>query len=158
MRQHFKFHPSLYLALMLCCVHGAVLATLPLLALPAWSRLLLAGLVLLSLVYRLWRDACLRAPDSCRELLLQEGGAVLTLRNGKLLRGAVAQDSLVTPYLTVLIITLPSRHVRRGVTVLPDSLDGEAFRQLRLWLKWKRQEERPDGVSMVGAEDGNISG
>lgn len=141
MNQQFKLYPSIHLTVMLCLVHGAALAVLPLLALSGWCIWLLALMVVSSLAYHLWRDAWLRAPGSCSELRVEEGGdAVLVLRNGEQLRGAIARGSLVTPYLTVLRIVMPHRRVMRGVAILSDSMDRNAFRQLRVWLKWGRQE------------------
>jgi toxin CptA len=46
------------------------------------------------------------------------------------------RDSLVTPYLTVLNVLPQGARFSRSVVILPDSLDAESFRQLRVWLKW----------------------
>lgn len=121
---------------MLGVAHGALL--LLLLMLPLWTRLMLAALVLSSLVYYLRRDAWLRAPDSCIGLVLQGDDAILNLRNGAQLRGEIAPDSLVTPLLTVLNVSLPELRATRSVVMLPDSMAADVFRQLRVWLKWGR--------------------
>lgn len=139
MNQHFSFSPSIYLAAMLCIAHGAFLMVLPLLDLPVWSRLMLASVVLFSLVYYLRRDAWLRMPSSCVELVLEENAALLILRDGRQLHGEVARSSLVTQYLTVLNVSLPQRQRMRNLTILPDSLATDSFRQLRVWLKWGGQ-------------------
>jgi toxin CptA len=139
MSQHFKFSPSFHLAVMLCMAHGAFLMVLPLLALPFWSRLMLAAVALFSLAYYLRRDAWLRAPYSCVELALEGSDAVLKLRNGVQLRGGIAHGSLVTPYLTMLNVSLPEWHRTRSVIILPDSMAKDSFRQLRVWLRWGGQ-------------------
>jgi len=140
MNLHFSFGRSIYLAATLCISHGVFLMVLPLLDLPVWSRLMLAAAVLFSLAYYLRRDALLRAPSSCVELVLEENNAaLLTLRDGRQLHGDVARSSLVTPYLTVLNVSLSQRHRMRSLTILPDSLGTDSFRQLRVWLKWSGQ-------------------
>jgi len=45
-------------------------------------------------------------------------------------------DSLVTPFITVLNVLPQGARLARSVVILPDSLDAESFRQLRVWLKW----------------------
>jgi len=139
MNQHFSFSPSIYLAAMLCIAHGAFLMVLPLLDLPVWSRLVLASVVLSSLVYYLRREVWLQAPSSCVELTLEENAALLTLRDGRQLHGEIARGSLATPYLAVLNVSLPQRQRMRSLTILPDSLATDSFRQLRVWLKWGDQ-------------------
>lgn len=140
MDQHFKLGRSVYLAVMLVLAHGAVLVLLPLLELPLWSRLALAVTVAFSLAYFLWRDAWLAAPDSCTELVVSKEGIMLTLRNGVQLRGRISASSLVTPYLTVLNLSLSQRRGMHSVLILPDSMAKDAFRQLRVWLKWGAQD------------------
>ncbi|MBI1174771.1 MAG: hypothetical protein GC139_05840 [Sideroxydans sp.] len=136
MSQHFKFSSSRYLAAMLCIAHGAFLMVLPLLALPFWSRLLLAAAVLFSLGYYLWRDAWLLAADSCTGLTLQGEVVILSLRNGAQLHAEVVPGSLLTPLLMVLRLSLPASRKARSLVILPDSLGADSFRQLRVWLKW----------------------
>ena len=141
MSRHFEFNPSHYLAALLLLVHGACLVVLPLLALPRWSVAALMAIVAGSLAYHLWRDAWLRAPDSCIALLLERNDAVLTLRDGNQLRGRVEQG-LVTPMLTVLNVLPDGARATRSLVILPDSLSAEAFRQLRVLLRWGRQAGR----------------
>ena len=140
MNRHFKLKPSLYLAVMLLVAHGTFLFVLPMLDLPLWSRLMLAAVVLFSLAYHLWRDAWLKMPDSCMGLVLEGQEVVVMLRSHVLLRGSIARGSLITPCLTVLNVALPERGGMHRVIVLQDSLDPEAFRQLRVWLKWGVQD------------------
>jgi hypothetical protein len=140
MSQHFKFGRSVYLAAMLCLAHVTFLIFLPLLALSAWSRLALAAMVLCSLVYYLRHEVWLAAPSSCTGLVLDGENAVLVLRNGSHLRGRIAGGSLVTPWLAVLNVSLLQRKGTRSVLILPASMAKDAFRQLRVWLKWGAQD------------------
>jgi toxin CptA len=136
MQQNFKLNPSHYLAVMLIAAHGATLAALFPLAFPIWAKTALAFFVLLSLGYHLWREAWLSTPSATVALMLESDQVVLTTRSGKQITGKILRDSLVTPYLTVLNILPQGARFARGVVILPDSLDAESFRQLRVWLKW----------------------
>ena len=137
--QHFEFHPSRYLTLLLLVAHSAVLAVLPLIALPLWAKSILVILLLYSLLHYLRRDAWLRLSDSYVGLALEGDGFILRRRDGVSMPCAILSDSLVTPYLTVLNVLPQGAHFARSVLILPDSLDAEAFRQLRVWLKWGDQ-------------------
>lgn len=136
MQQQFKLRPSLYLAALLAMAHGAALAALFPLALPAWTKAALSLVILFSLMYHMRRDALLTSGIAVMVLMLEQDKAVLTLRDGGQLTGQVLGDSLVTPYLTVLNILPQGARLARSVVILPDSLDAESFRQLRVWLKW----------------------
>jgi toxin CptA len=136
MQQQFELQPSHYLAAMLITAHGATLAALIPLAFPIWAKMALAFLVLLSLGYHLRREAWLFAPSATVALILEGDQVVLSTRDGKHLMGKILHDSLVTPYLTILNVLPQGARFSRSVIILPDSLDAESFRQLRVWLKW----------------------
>lgn len=136
MQQQFKLRPSHYLAAILIVAHGAALAALFPLNLPTWSKAALALIMLFSLVYHLRRDAWLSAPSSGTALMLDGDRVMLATRGGKQLTGHVLRDSLVTPLITVLNVLPQGARFARSVIILPDSLDVESFRQLRVWFKW----------------------
>ncbi len=127
---------SAYLAAILIAAHGAALLALLSLALPLWAQIVLAMLLLVSLLFYLRRDAWLSAPSSAIALLLEGDRVVLTTRSGDLWPGQLLRDSLVTPLLTVINVLPHGARFARNIIILPDSLDAESFRQLRVWLKW----------------------
>jgi toxin CptA len=43
------------------------------------------------------------------------------------------------PWLTVLNLKLPGKRLVRHVILLPDALDENEFRRLRVWLRWGSQ-------------------
>ena len=43
----------------------------------------------------------------------------------------------MAPYLVVLNLKLPNKFLGSSVVILPDSIDGEEFRRLRVLLRWK---------------------
>lgn len=136
MQQQFQLQPSRYLATILIVAHGAAFAALLPLALPAWSKVVLALLMLFSLMYHLRRDAWLSAPSSGTALILEGDRVVLATRGGKQLAVRVLRDSMVTPLITVLSVLPQGARFARSVIILPDSLDAESFRQLRVRFKW----------------------
>jgi toxin CptA len=136
MQQQFKLQPSHYFAAMLIAAHGVTVAALFPLTFPIWAKTALAFFVLLSLGYHLWREAWLSAPSACVALILEGDQIVLKTRGEEQLTGQILRDSLVTPYLTVLNVLPQDAHISRSVIILPDSLDAESFRQLRVLLKW----------------------
>ena len=136
MQRQFKLQPSRYLAVILIAAHGIALAALFPLALPVWAKVALAPLILFSLMYHLRRDAWLSAPSASVELALEGDRVVLATRGGEQLAGQILRDSLVTPFLTILNILPQGVRLARSVVILPDSLDAESFRQLRVCLKW----------------------
>ncbi len=136
MWQQFELQPSHYLAAVLIVAHGTALAALLPLVFPAWSKLALIFLIIFNMMYHLRRDAWLSVPSSGMALMLEGDRVVLTMRGGEQLVGQVLRDSLVMPFITVLNILPQDARFARGLVILPDSLDAESFRQLRVWLKW----------------------
>ncbi|CAG0938085.1 hypothetical protein GALLN_00097 [Gallionellaceae bacterium] len=136
MQRQFKLQPSRYLAAVLVVVHGSALAVLFPLTLPVWAKTALAIVILFSLAYHLRRDALLSSRIAVMALLLEEEQAVLTLRGGDQLAGQVLRTTLVTPFFAVLNVRPQGARLARSVVILPDSLNAESFRQLRVRLKW----------------------
>ncbi len=152
MQPHVEFSPSRYLAAILAIAHGLALFAL-LAVLPAWAGAASAVLLAASLFHYLLRDAWLKLGASCVGLAIDAEDVVMSLRDGTRLPCTVLESSLVTPMLTVLNLRPHGSRAARNVVILPDSLDAESFRALRVWLKWG---ERPaDGGA---ARDGDPRG
>ncbi len=116
----------------------------PLLLLPLWAGLALAFLLFLNLHHCLLRDAWLRLPHSCAGLVLEEDGAVFIQRDGAQLPCCILSGSLVTPWLTILNVLPQNARLARNLVILPDSLDAESFRQLRVQLRWGNHSPKAD--------------
>jgi toxin CptA len=134
MQRQFELQPSRYLAAMLIAAHGITLAALFPLGLPVWATL--AFLLLINLGYQLRQAAWLSSQSASVALTLDGDQIILTTRDGEQLAGRIVRDSLVTSHLTVLNVLPQGARFSRSVVILPDSLDAESFRQLRVWLKW----------------------
>jgi toxin CptA len=133
---YFMLHPSRVCSILLLSVY--LLAILSILMLPilALAKAALALILVCSLVYCLYRDAWLLLSSSCVALHLDGNNIILATRSGGKLTGQVLRDSVVTPVLTVLNVSVQGMKSTRSVVVFPDSMDKERFRELRVLLKW----------------------
>jgi hypothetical protein len=50
--------------------------------------------------------------------------------------GRLLGSSVVMPHLVILNISIPNYRQTQNVVLMPDSMDEESFRQLRVALKW----------------------
>lgn len=117
--------------------HVAALAAVVPLEIPSAIKAGLAVLIFVSLGITLRRHAFLAAPGSvvCLEIRDSSAVAVLT-RRGSRYDAHILGSTFVSPRLTVLNL---KRLTRRGVlhvVLLPDGVDPEAYRRLRVLLRW----------------------
>jgi toxin CptA len=148
-----RLKPSKRLAVILSLAHFTATGLLWPLALPITVKF--AGSVLLagSLVLYVRYFALLASPGSVRSLKLGLDAAdvmicMLETRRGDHMACALLGSSFVAPYLTVLELKplgfqkLWQRFSSRSVVILPDGIDTEEFRQLRVLLRWKWKDAR----------------
>lgn len=126
--------PSRRLILLLVLAHFVAMVSLLVAAIPEWLLIGLGLLVLLSLVRFLMRSLGARRYAS---LTLQpDGTLVYALENGESGWVRVDAQSTLMPWLVVLLMR-DDRQRGLSLTLLPDALSAEDFRQLRLWLRWR---------------------
>jgi len=119
-----------------------------------WQIKLLLVLVILGSASYVVCCYGLLLPWSCVALNVNVKNQLQLIRkDGKTLDVVVQENSVVTPYLTVLncklsnpdqladmsLITqflLKLNLTNFSLTILPDALDHESYRQLRVWLRW----------------------
>lgn len=138
--------PSYRLAAILSLAHLAAAGLLGLLELPLVIKAIAAAALVFSLIYYLRQDALLAASDAVVVLVLSdEMQCILTTRSDELIVCSILGSTFVAPYLTVLNLQPVGKFFTRSVVILPDGIDAEEFRQLRVWLrwKWKNSKERP---------------
>lgn len=99
-------------------------------------RLALFMSVLASLSFHLARDAFLMLPTSWRRLSLQDGVATILMRNGPVLSGQVARDSVVTPLFVILRIKPDGKRWSIARVIFPDAMEQDAFRELCVRLRY----------------------
>ena len=133
---HLK--PSVYLTVILSVAHFLVAVLLWPLMLPMSVKLLGMGVLVASLVFYLRHSALLKSPESVVAIELSETmQCTLETRGDKHLSCMILGSTFVAPYLVVLNLKLPNKFLGCSVVILPDSIDGEEFRRLRVLLRWK---------------------
>lgn len=120
-------------------IHG--LAALCMFA-PPWPGFFRAASlipIVFSAYYTLRRPAaftglCLATPDAIDFFLTENSRAPATLLPG----------CTVFIFLIVLRLRLGEETRTRSLTLLPDQMSAEEFRQLRLWLRWQKPASKQD--------------
>jgi toxin CptA len=130
------FYPSRLLGFCICLGHAIAIGALAALPVPKLAFILLLAVLLLSTAYYLQRHARLALANAWVGLQLEEDYLVLFNRRGDELRGRLLGSSLVMPHLVILNIAIPNYYQTQNVVLMPDSMDEESFRQLRVALKW----------------------
>jgi toxin CptA len=123
------------LALVLLFMHGGALLVIPPLRLPVWLALLLSVAVIASLTYTLTTHALLVSRRAIVQLIWDAEGkwTLLTLK-GERLTAQLQPTTYLHPHLVILNFRLGKLWERRAVVLLPDSVDADTFRRLRVRL------------------------
>jgi toxin CptA len=136
------FKPStLYIALMLCFT-GMTGLIVMLVDLAWYWQLIIIVTLVASTVYAISMHGTLALPRSVVKLTVNAKHELHVVRkDGQRLLVQVEASSVVTPYLTILQLTILQGHEkawrnRQAIIVLPDNVEREAYRQLRVWLRW----------------------
>ena len=133
-----EFGRSRSLALLFALAHGFAILLLPWSGLPVWAGWVLGVGVVLSGLHAItlyaWQlrktsIAGIELTDDCR----------LRVRNlaGQWLDAEIHPSSFVTPYLAVLNYCVEGRRVLSHLLIVPDRVDADGFRRLRVWLRWR---------------------
>lgn len=130
--------PSRRLAGLLAGMHGFAAVLFWLAPLPHWLAVLLMAVLLGSAWHTLRRDGfrslrhsliALRLDDDCR--------CEFQTRAGAWHEASLLGSSFVAPHLTVLNLKPAGGRLVKHLVILPDAVDAEDFRRLRVWLKWR---------------------
>jgi toxin CptA len=130
------------LALSVLLGHSVTIVALMFVPIPKVAIFLLVIVLILSAIYYCLRDALLALASSWISLRFEDERVVLCNRNGDEFTGKLLGSSVVTPLLVILQISLPNYLLKQNVVLMPDSMDAESFRKLRVAVKW--------GVSTTG--------
>ena len=140
--------PSRRLAVLLVIAHGVAVAVVWSLGLTLWLHIGLKLAIAASLGWSLARNGWFGCGRAAVDLHIEPAGKSgeadaieVRLRNGETARGQVVEGSFVAPYLTVVRYRVAGARrfsIDKSVLILPDSLDRELFRMLRVRLKWGR--------------------
>lgn len=138
-----RLQPSYYLAGLLSFAHAAAGFVLWPLVLPLGVKAAFIVSLIASLIYYLRKDALLIAHDAVVALTLtEEMSCILIARSGQSMICSLSDSTFVAPYLTVINLQPNERFFMHSVVILPDSIDAEEFRRLRIWLRWEWKNDR----------------
>ncbi len=117
-------------------------AMLGLSSLPWWLVGPALAALVASLVFYLRREGLRFAPAAIVSVsLYPDCRCTFQTRSGARHEASLLGSSFVAPYLTVLGLKLADSRLARHVVILPDSVDVECFRKLRVLLKWRCNEK-----------------
>lgn len=141
--------PSLRLATMLGLTHVGAAGLLWPLALPAWAKVAASVMLMASLVFYLRRYALLCSPASITHLeVMDDMTCTLETRKGDQIACTLLGSSFVAPYLTVLELkpaepgNMWEQFTSHSIVILPDGINADEFRKLRVLLRWKWKDSR----------------
>jgi len=130
-----RLGPSRWLAAAVVTAHGAALAAAAV-ALPAAAAAIVAAGLALS-AFEHARRSLHRSPLAIAGLELDADGRVAVAGPAGLWEDARVLDAAVpAPWLALLVVRDASGR-RRTALVLPDAVAADAFRRLRVWLRWR---------------------
>ena len=137
-----SLRPSWVLVAILVFVHGAAMAMVALAGVPLWLELIAVAALVANLVFDMRKTALLRAPDAVIgfEITADDRFSIQT-RRGEWIQCEVLGSTYVTSFLTILNLKAIDSGRNTRAVILPDSLDAEDFRKLRVWLRWKRDPQ-----------------
>ena len=132
---YLEIGPSRLMVAWLLLVTVAALSVLWRVPFPGWLSLLLTFAVLLGLLMS-WRKQVQRChPDAVRSMVWNEGRQCqLNLNSGQQQAVELASRAFVLPWLVILYFESPLWRPQQLV-LLPDMLDADVFRRLRVRLK-----------------------
>lgn len=143
-RIHVNLQPSYLLAAILIASHCMAIIIIWLLALAIANKILVTIVITFSCVYYLRQDALLLANNAVIAFeLFEKMQSKITTRSGKSIQCLIIPDSFVTSTLTVIIFKLEKPLWLLNfysVVILPDRIEKNEFRRLRIWLRWKYKQ------------------
>ncbi|HMJ49425.1 MAG TPA: protein YgfX [Burkholderiales bacterium] len=143
---NIRFKPSVILGLLLVLAHASAVGLLLVVPLPIWSKLVTVVVVCISFAFYFRRNARLAAPSSLVALEIKEDCAcTVETRNGNRRSCTVLPTSYVSASLTILNLKVDGKLLRKHLVILPDAVNAEDFRKLRVLLRW-RFKSRPTGA------------
>ena len=134
------FKPSVLLVSIFSSAEISACMTLIFMPVSVMLKIGLCLLIVLVVSYQVLDQGLKRLPQSCTSLALNaKGELTVSTKDGSEQQITVLPSSFVTSYLTVLNYKVQGKYWQRSIVLLPDNVDTEAFRQLRVWLRWGRQ-------------------
>jgi toxin CptA len=134
---------SRYLTAALASVHLAAAVTLIPLELGLDAKAALAVAIVASVAYTLWRYTLLRSRLSVLAIeLTDRESATVQFTDGSWRDARVLGTSYVSPLLTVINLRLPAHRFALHSIIVPDNIDPDDFRRLRVILRWSYPKQQ----------------
>jgi len=109
---------------------------------PAWSDVLGALVLVGWAVQRIRLHGLRRAPSSIVEVMLSaDRTIVVRQRDGAVRAGVVLEGSHVHPAFPSIVWRPAGGRLARSVPIVPDMLDADDFRRLRVLLRYGRRDD-----------------
>jgi len=140
------FKPSVIFIGVIISVSFVSCLTLMLMPLAWQIKLPIVLAILIVSVYTILHYGLLSMPSSIVGLQVNINNELyIERKDGEKSKVRVAANTMVMPHLAVMNFHEPNtawyqRIFNQAIIVLPDSTDLEAFRQLRVWLRWANME------------------
>ncbi len=128
--------PSRTLMMILLFAHAASGILLTILPLPIWLKSAGVVLVLVAAWQYVRHYALLNTKNAVRELRMLPN-ARLDIFRTDWQSAQLLGEQFIHPYLTIIRCRVESRGWPITIVILPDMLDAESFRTLRVRLKWR---------------------
>lgn len=133
-----RLRPSIRLTAILSTAHGIAFFLLCLLPLSMGIQLIGAAALACSLAFNLGRYGLLNMAGAIVAFeLSDELRCTLETRCGGLMVCTILASTFVASYLIVMNLKPDNYFFSRSIVILPDGIDAEEFRQLRVLLRWK---------------------
>jgi toxin CptA len=132
--------PSRRLAWLLGLAHLAAGTAVAVLV-PLWVAIPLVLALAAHGVTQAARVALLRGADSVVAVEARRASGIpFRTRDGAWHEGRLLGSSYVSPWLTILDLRPAGARGLRHVVIVPDAVDPDDFRRLRVWLRWGRHD------------------
>jgi hypothetical protein len=134
-----EFAPSRSAGIAIGLLGAATMGVILTLPLAAWMQVL-SILLVAGWTWSAWRTSALRrGRAACVSLRLAPNRLVaVTLADGRILAGHVRSSSYVSARLTTLVWRADGERRSRHILILPDMVSADAFRRLRVMLRYAR--------------------
>lgn len=135
--------PSWLLAGILTLAHAAAIAVVLLVGIPLWIKIIATAVLIAQWLIVVRQRALLRGPNVALAIEITSDHEInLRTRASGWREYDVLGYTYVTPYLTILNLRQSGDRTTSHVALLPDSLEAEDFRKLRVWLRWKQDRAK----------------
>jgi toxin CptA len=137
--QIIKLRPSWLLTAILAVAHGVAMVLIAIVSMPIWLKVIISAALVLSCFHSVRRAALLLTP--CSAVAIEVTSAHLLnvqTRDSDWIECEVLGTTYVASFLTILNLRQIEQRTIRHIIILPDGIETDDFRKLRVWLRWQR--------------------